>query len=152
MIFSAFFFFVSLSSSKTESVISNLLVRKFDTVEKYKIAKFAYQVNANPGEFPYQVSLQYYHQHFCGGAIIKKEYILTAAHCLDKAPRNGMDRLSISSQELLKKFISVWAVIITLITNKRMQNRTKAIKDEIQEIELRIKPLQKKQVELHIEK
>ncbi|XP_018394851.1 PREDICTED: trypsin-7-like [Cyphomyrmex costatus] len=37
---------------------------------------------AYPGEIPYQISLQYGGEHFCGGVIINKVYILTAAHCV----------------------------------------------------------------------
>jgi secreted trypsin-like serine protease len=32
-------------------------------------------------EAPYQVSLMYYGYHMCGGAIISKDYIITACHC-----------------------------------------------------------------------
>lgn len=32
--------------------------------------------------YPYQISLRAYGKHFCGGAIIKKDTIITAAHCL----------------------------------------------------------------------
>lgn len=38
---------------------------------------------AKEGEFPYQVSLRIKNRHFCGGSIIDKRWILTAAHCLD---------------------------------------------------------------------
>jgi trypsin len=40
--------------------------------------------DANINEFPYLVSLRYYEEniHFCGGSIISKWHILTAAHCL----------------------------------------------------------------------
>ncbi|XP_053985491.1 chymotrypsin-1-like [Hylaeus volcanicus] len=38
------------------------------------------------GKFPYQVSLQYNGHHFCGGSIISKRHILTAAHCMKAVP------------------------------------------------------------------
>ena len=37
---------------------------------------------ATPGEFPYQVSLRLRGAHYCGGAIITTQHILTAAHCV----------------------------------------------------------------------
>ncbi|XP_031331903.1 trypsin epsilon-like [Photinus pyralis] len=44
-------------------------------------------------EHPYQVSLQYYGSHFCGGSIIAPNKILTAAHCTVK--RKERDHMSI---------------------------------------------------------
>lgn len=38
--------------------------------------------NADIGEFPYQVSLRMNGKHFCGGALISKKHVLTAAHCV----------------------------------------------------------------------
>ena len=41
---------------------------------------------ANPNELPYQVSIQYYGMHTCGGTIYSDSYIITAAHCVDGDP------------------------------------------------------------------
>lgn len=40
-------------------------------------------IDANVGQFPYQVSLQRKDgSHFCGGSILNKNFVLTAAHCV----------------------------------------------------------------------
>jgi trypsin len=42
--------------------------------------------DAPDGQYPYQVSLKdkFNRNHFCGGAIISKRCVITAAHCLNK--------------------------------------------------------------------
>ncbi len=37
---------------------------------------------AAQGEFPWQVSLQQFGRHFCGGSVIGKNHVMTAAHCV----------------------------------------------------------------------
>ncbi|XP_032491111.1 serine protease 55 [Phocoena sinus] len=39
-------------------------------------------MEAEVGEFPWQVSIQARNEHFCGGAIISEWWIVSAAHCL----------------------------------------------------------------------
>lgn len=40
--------------------------------------------DAQEGQFPYQVSLRVRGLHVCGGTIISNDFILTAAHCVEK--------------------------------------------------------------------
>ncbi|KAF5301982.1 hypothetical protein FQA39_LY19073 [Lamprigera yunnana] len=35
-------------------------------------------------DYPYQVSLQTYQHHFCGGSIVLQDTILTSAHCVHR--------------------------------------------------------------------
>merc|ERR1712018_548766 len=38
-----------------------------------------------PGKYPWQISLQMYEQHICGGSIVSETWIMTAGHCVDGA-------------------------------------------------------------------
>ncbi|XP_055913269.1 hypodermin-A-like [Eupeodes corollae] len=51
---------------------------------------------ASISEYPYQVSIQKYNSHFCGGSILKEDLILTAAHCLvDVIQKDEVDTITV---------------------------------------------------------
>uniref|UniRef100_H0XAQ9 Serine protease 55 n=1 Tax=Otolemur garnettii TaxID=30611 RepID=H0XAQ9_OTOGA len=52
--------------------------------EKVQYSRIIDGLEAEVGEFPWQVSIQARNEPFCGGAILNQWWILTAAHCLSQ--------------------------------------------------------------------
>lgn len=80
---------VVLAAADTEYDNLDLLTSSENQVD----ARIVGGEDAEEGQFPYQISLRTTLQraHFCGGSILTKRFLLTAAHCTQGAyanPRN----------------------------------------------------------------
>ena len=65
--------------------------------------RFVYIVGgqyATEGQFPYLVSFQSQFQHFCGGAVIDENNVLTAAHCCEYVLNRWVLRIMIVGHDL----------------------------------------------------
>ncbi|EDW46170.1 serine protease SP24D [Drosophila sechellia] len=77
---------------------------------------------AREGQFPHQISLRRRGSHTCGGSIISKDYVVTAAHCVKQgnnvAPAN---QLEIQAGSLLLSSVGVRVPVATVTVHPSYQ-------------------------------
>ncbi|XP_071566091.1 chymotrypsin-2-like isoform X2 [Temnothorax nylanderi] len=80
--------------------------------------------NAPDGAYPYQVSLKESSngRHFCGGAIVSKKYIITAAHCLEGRRYPSDIQIGVGSNHLQSQIIYTANALIIHDNYDKVQN------------------------------
>ncbi|KAF7399702.1 hypothetical protein HZH68_008294 [Vespula germanica] len=73
-------------------LILGLIVACYGATVPFLEPRIVNGVDAKPGEIPYQISLQMKlsNFHFCGGSILNKNYVITAAHCVLTKSKNNI--------------------------------------------------------------
>ncbi|XP_063701065.1 trypsin-1-like [Culicoides brevitarsis] len=87
-------------------------------------------------DFPYQVSLQDGSRHFCGGSIISKKWILSAAHCMEQMTASRLKvRVGSSFHKSDGKVVKVVKIVSHPSYNKRTIDYDYALVELAEELE-----------------
>nr|XP_014342015.1 PREDICTED: transmembrane protease serine 2 [Latimeria chalumnae] len=121
-------FYKMLSSSKSCSMGSILTLRCIDCGTRTPPSKTSRIVGGNtaqPGNWPWQVSLQVYKTHLCGGTIITPYWIVTAAHCVEDY--SDPKQWRVYSGILKRSEMNIWKgnFVAKIIAHKGYNSKTK---------------------------
>ncbi|KAM9457474.1 testisin-like [Clarias gariepinus] len=108
----AFAHFADIAETSVPDVRTTFSLRclsQLDVCGKAKLnTKIVGGQDAVPGSWPWQVSLQVFGSHFCGGSLINNRWVLSAAHCF-AGPRtqdNDLSLLLLSSAVSFNNYIT----------------------------------------------
>ena len=69
-------------------------------------------INAQPGSWPWQVTMDYTGEpspHWCGGSIVSREWIVTAAHCFALGDETHKYTITVGEDSTLKKGLIIFS-------------------------------------------
>lgn len=81
---------IGTSSALATSTIDNKMKMRVHSAER-----IVGGVNVPNEERPWMTSIQYDHDHFCGGSLIANRWVLTAAHCVEDISGTNIKQLSV---------------------------------------------------------
>ncbi|UXI21493.1 hypothetical protein NH340_JMT07436 [Sarcoptes scabiei] len=87
--------------------------------------------DANPMEFPHQVSLQvrFLDSHICGGTLIDQQWVLTAAHCFSRGRYPFSWQVKVGEHNLKEKDETERTLRVKRVIVHEQYNRTNQVND-----------------------
>ena len=58
-------------------------------VPRYAASRVIGGSNARPGSWPWQVAIYYNNRFHCGGSLVNANWLVTAAHCVERTSMSG---------------------------------------------------------------
>lgn len=76
--------------------------------------------NASPHSWPWQVSLRVNNGHICGGSLINNQWVVTAAHCVERNPRPSGYTVVVGKVSFVLKNVDVTGIAVRIHIEQNM--------------------------------